>query len=83
MDLRQLTAFFLWCTIINAVLLFASFAVFAIAGTDFAYRVHGQWFSVPQATFDATLYLLLGAYKIAILVFNLVPYVALRIVARG
>jgi len=83
MDIRKLTRFFLWCTIINAALLIFSFAVFAIGGTDFVYQTHGKWFSVPQETFNAMLYMFLGMYKIAILVFNLVPYVALRIVGRA
>ena len=83
MDIRKLTRFLLWCTIINGGLLIVSFAVFAIAGTEFVYQMHGQWFAVPRETFNATLYMFLGTYKIAILVFNLVPYVALRIVAKG
>jgi hypothetical protein len=80
MDIRKLTRFLLWCTIINGALLIVSFAVFTIGGTDFVYRTHGIWFSLPQETFNAIIYLFLGTYKIAILVFNLVPYVALRIV---
>ncbi len=83
MDIRKLTRFFLWCTIVNGAVLIVSFAVFAIGGTEFVYQMHGKWFAVPRETFDAILYLLLGIYKIAILVFNLVPYVALRIVAKG
>ncbi|MDH3911536.1 MAG: hypothetical protein OEU09_09575 [Rhodospirillales bacterium] len=82
MDIRKLTRFFLWCTIINGALLIVSFAAFAIGGTDFVYQTHGKWFSVTPETFNAVLYLFLGLYKIAILVFNLVPYVALRIVAK-
>ncbi len=83
MDIRKLTRFLLWCTIINGALLIVSFAVFAIGGTGFVYRAHGQWFALPPETFNAILYAFLGAYKIAILVFNLVPYIALRIVARA
>ena len=83
MDIRKLTRFLLWCTIINGALLIVSFAVFTIGGTDFVYRTHGIWFSLPQETFNAIIYLFLGTYKIAILVFNLVPYVALRIVGQG
>jgi hypothetical protein len=83
MDMRKLTRFFLWCTIINGALLIVSFAVFAIGGTEFVYEMHGKWFAVPPETFNAILYLFLGIYKVAILIFNLVPYAALKIVAKG
>jgi hypothetical protein len=83
MDMRKLTRFLLWCTVINGALLIVSFAVFALAGTDFVYRAHGQWFALSRESFDALLYQLMGAYKIAILVFKLVPYIALRIAAKA
>ena len=39
-----------------------------------------KWFPIPRETFNVAIYSLLGFYKIVILVFNLVPYVALLIV---
>ena len=83
MDIRKLTRFLLWCTIVNGGLLLVSFAVLAIGGTAFVYETHGIWFALPPETFAAILYIFLGTYKIAILIFNLVPYVALRIVGPG
>lgn len=83
MDIPKLSRFLLWCTVINAAVLIVAFAVFALGGTEFAYRLHGRWFALPPETFGAIVYMFLGAYKIAILVFNLVPYLALRIVARA
>ena len=80
MDILKLTRFLLWCTIVNGGLLIVSFAVFAIGGTDFVYKTHGTWFALPPETFAAIVYMFLGTYKIAILIFNLIPYVALRIV---
>ena len=79
MDMRTLTAFLGWCTIINIALFFLS-AIMFIAAPDFVYSWHGQLFHMPREAFDVVLYSFLGLYKIVILVFNLVPYVALRIV---
>jgi hypothetical protein len=39
-------------------------------------------FHLSREAFDVVLYAFLGLYKITILIFNLVPYVALRIIAR-
>ncbi len=81
MDIRTLKEFFKWCAIINVALLILS-AIMIIAAPDFIYRVQGQLFQMPRETFDVVLYAFLGLYKIVILVFNLVPYVALRIIEK-
>jgi hypothetical protein len=82
MDIRTLTAFFKWCTIIN-VGLFAFSAIMLMAMPDFIHAAHGQLFDLSREAFDIIVYAFLALYKIAILVFNLVPYVALRIVGSG
>ena len=81
MDIRTLTEFFKWCSIINIALFILS-AIMIIAAADFVYGMHGQLFHLPRETFDVALYAFLGLYKIVILVFNLVPYVALRIIGK-
>ncbi len=81
MDTQRLTAFFKWCSIIN-IAVFALSVIVIVAASDFIYLVHGQLFHMPREAFDVALYSFLGLYKISILVFNLVPYVALRIIAR-
>jgi len=81
-DIRQLTDFFLWCTLINAgiLIIWASFCVFA---PDFLYRVQSPWFPMPRERFDILIYGFLGVFKIFFLVFNLTPYLALLIMGRG
>ena len=79
MDFQKLTAFFKWCTIIN-IAVFALSTIMILAAPDFIYGAHGQLFHMPREAFDVVLYSFLGLYKIFILAFNLVPYVALRIV---
>ena len=79
MDTRTLTEFFKWSTITNAALFIRS-AITFIAAPGFIYGWHGQLFHLPREAFDVVIHSFLGLYKIIILVFNLVPHVALRIV---
>jgi len=60
--------FFLWWFVI---LLFAH---------DWVYRIHSKWFKLSAEQFDALHYGEMVFYKLIIFVFNLVPYIALRIV---
>ncbi len=69
----------LWCTVINYGVLVWWFLVFTLAH-DRLHRLHGRWFHLPDEQFDAIHYGGMAIYKISILLFNLVPYVALRIV---
>ena len=79
MDIETLTAFFMWCTIINGAMFVVSAAV-CILARDFVYRVHSKWFSVPRETINVAIYSFIGLFKIVFIVFNVVPYVALLIV---
>ena len=79
MDVGIVTTIFMWCTILNVVLLVVSSLVCMFAG-DWVYGIHSKWFSVSRKTFKVAFYSFIGVYKILILVFNFVPYVALLIV---
>jgi hypothetical protein len=68
-----------WCSVINLGLLLFWWLWF-ILGHDFIYRFHGKWFKFSVEQFDATHYALMGFFKIGIFLFNIVPYLALRIV---
>ncbi|MBC8269825.1 MAG: hypothetical protein H8E36_13840 [Rhodospirillaceae bacterium] len=81
MNINALTAFFKWCTIINVGLFFLS-AIMILTAADFIYSVHGALFNIPREALDIILYGFLGLYKIFILVFNLVPFIALLIVDK-
>lgn len=80
MDLLELRDFFMWCSIINTVLLFLVFLIFAIAGKGI-HKYHTRWFPMSEDAFYLVSYSFLGAYKILVFVFNLVPFVALAIMA--
>ena len=79
MDIQTVRQFFMWCTIVNGALLVLSFLICACAG-DWIYRMHSKWFQISREAFNVAIYSFLGLFKIFILVFNLVPYVALLIV---
>ncbi|MHC4323795.1 MAG: DUF6868 family protein [Planctomycetota bacterium] len=67
--------FFMWCTIINALLLAIMFLVCVYAG-DRVYKIHSIWFPISREAFNVAIYCFLGLFKIFILVFNLVPWIA-------
>ena len=69
----------LWCFIINMGLLLWWFVLFTFAH-DWVYRFHGKWFKLSEDRFDTINYAGMALFKILIFVFNLIPYIALRIV---
>lgn len=71
--------FLLWCALINYGVLLLWFLVFVFAH-DWMLRLHGRWFQLSRERFDGIHYAGMAFYKIGILLFILVPYVALWIV---
>ncbi len=69
----------LWCTVINFGLLIVWFVGFLVA-RDWIRRLHGKWFRLSEESFDAIHYAAMAIFKLLIVVFNLVPYIALLIV---
>ena len=80
MTIDQLRDFLLWCTVINIAILIFWWLMFMLAH-DFVYKMHSKWFKIPLEKFDAIHYKAMAFYKLAIFLFNLVPYIALTIVA--
>lgn len=78
MDIQMLRVFFMWCTIINVGLLVLYSLICAFAG-GLIYRLHVKFFPISREAFNVVLYSWLGLYKVAFLVFNLVPYIVLLI----
>jgi hypothetical protein len=70
----------LWCTVINYALLCVWFLMLALPH-EWLHRLWGRWFHLTAEQFDAINFAGIVLYKLGILLFNLVPYVALRIVA--
>lgn len=79
MDIEQLTAFLAWCTVINfVVLVLAALVVWGFGG--FAERLHGKMFGLPESCVREQYFRFFATYKVLIIMFNLVPYLALRVI---
>lgn len=69
-----------WCTVINfGVLIFWLLMITLARG--WVYRLHRRWFKISEEAFDVVHYGGMGVFKIGVWLLNLVPYLALRIVA--
>ncbi|NLV45065.1 MAG: hypothetical protein GXY07_11260 [Candidatus Hydrogenedentes bacterium] len=79
MNIQTLTLFFLWCTILNGILLALWSGAFIFV-PDLVYRTQSRWFSITRDSFDLIFYGFLGFFKIVFLVFNVVPLLALLII---
>lgn len=79
MSIDMLMKFFAWSTVINFALLiwWAAFIIFA---HDWVYRIHTRWFYLNLERFDAIHYGGMAFYKLSIILFNVAPYLALRII---
>ena len=79
MTIEMMRAALGWCSIINMGLLLWWFLLLMFAH-DWVYRFHSKWFKLSVESFDAIHYAGIAFFKIAVLVLNIVPYFALRIV---
>ena len=69
----------LWCAVLNYGLVVVWFLLYALAH-EWLYRLWGRWFRLTAEQLDTINFAGIVLYKVGILLFNLVPYVALRIV---
>ena len=70
--------FFAWCTVINYAILIVWFVAMLI-GRDWIARLHAKLLGVSEDRVKTIHFYGIAFYKIGILLFNLVPYLALRI----
>jgi hypothetical protein len=57
------------------------FFCFVLAG-DCIYRLHSRWFAIPRQAFDTLHYALMAATKISLILFFLLPWIAIRLVSK-
>ena len=67
-----------WCSLINVALLLIWF-LFIVFAHDWIFRIHTRWFKLSSEKFDAIHYAGIGLFEMTIVIFNVVPYLALRI----
>jgi hypothetical protein len=79
MGIQTVTTFFMWCTILNLGVLILS-SVMCIFFGDFSYQMNNRFFGISREAFNVVLVCFIGLYKIFVIVFNVVPYVALLII---
>jgi hypothetical protein len=68
------------CFLGGVVLLMVWFAGFAAAG-DWIYQVHSRWFHIPRPSFDAIHYAGMAVTKIVIILFFLLPWIAIKLIS--
>jgi hypothetical protein len=79
MTLEIARSFFLWCSIINYVLLLI-WALPVMYWRDGVYRLWGRWFRLSLEQFDMINIAGITLYKMGVILFNVVPCIALYIV---
>ena len=79
MGFADLTAVFGWMLVINLGVYMLA-AVFIVFGRDWTARLEARITGVPEEVWPRLFMDYLSRYKVAIMVFNLAPYLALRIV---
>lgn len=76
--LQELESFLGWCTVINIGVLSVS-AVAIVLMRGMATRIHGMMFGLDEVDLCRGYFQFLAQYEMAIFIFNLVPYLALKI----
>jgi len=79
MEIDQLQAFLGWCTLINMTLLLWWFLMLVVF-REKIYKLHSRWFSISLEDFSQLHYGAMAGFKLSIFVFNLSPYIALRLI---
>ncbi len=78
MTVEIIRAVLAWCCVINIALLLWWFRLFLLAH-DWLYRFHSKWFILSAEKFDTIHYAGMAFFKLCIFLFNITPYLALRI----
>jgi hypothetical protein len=81
-SIDTLATFFGWCTVINIGFVLFVLLVFAVFHEGFG-RLTARIFGVTEAEAKATLFRIFMQYRVLIVVLNLVPYIALKIMSEA
>ena len=77
-EINSLTTFLGWCSVINIAILIFSTIVLKVMREPVS-KIHAKMFGLKQTDLPPIYMHYLGIYKIAIIMFNLVPYISLKI----
>jgi len=82
MTIDQLAAFFGWCIVINAGLILLIVLFTAMANKEgFPFTVAAKIFGVTKEEVRVTHLRVIQQYRLAVVALNIVPYIALKILA--
>ena len=81
MEPKQLTSFFGWCSLINGTILILMTLVY-MAAPDLVFRTQTSFFPITQEAFTIVFYCFLALFKALWLIFNVIPWVALIVMAK-
>jgi hypothetical protein len=79
MSLEQWSDVLLWCAAISYLVLLVWFGTWVVA-RNAIHRLHSRWFHLERTSYDAMTWLLIGVYKLLVLLFFVIPWIALRVV---
>ncbi len=78
--IETLTELLGWASVINIVILsLSTFIVIAMRGS--ITRIHSKLFGLDEKDLGRAYFQYLAQYKIAIIVLNIAPYIALKVIA--
>ncbi len=79
-NLSTITTFLGWCTLINIGLLTFTY-IMTIAFNTPVKKIHNKILGISYEKLDEIYVNFIANYKLAVLIFNMVPYFALKIMA--
>jgi len=81
MTLETVRSVLAWCTVINFGILIIWWLFLAIAHDwMYNYQMKIARLNIPEEKFDTVNYSIMAFFKVCVIVFNLAPYLAMRIV---
>lgn len=80
-NMQQLIVFFGWMSVVNIVFLLLISLILVVMKESLS-AIHGKIFSVNEGELKIIYVKYLAHYKLLIFVFNLAPYIALKIIAQ-
>lgn len=78
MNVEALASFFMWCSILGTGLYFF-WVLCVVLMPEFIYGVQTRWFPISRETYNIVMYSFLGAFKMVLILFAIIPYVSLLI----
>jgi hypothetical protein len=79
MSIEMARAALLWCAVMNAAILMV-WGLLLVLPHGWMHRLHARWLGLSASQFDSINFAGLVVYKAGVLLFNVVPCVALYLV---